>query len=64
MQCETAEELVELAKSEGIELTEDEAEAYLDEMDDVELDSKQLKAVVGGGWCPCEYDPCDQYCCS
>ena len=48
MQCETAEELVELAKSEGIELTKDEAQAYLDEMDDIELDSKQLKAVAAG----------------
>ena len=48
MQCETAAELVELAKTEGIELTLDEAEAYLDEMDDFELDSKQLKAVAGG----------------
>ena len=50
MQCETAEELVELAKSEGIELTKDEAEAYLAEMEDIELDSQQLKAV-DGGWC-------------
>ena len=50
MQCETPEELVELAKSEGIELTLEEAQAYLDEMDDIELDRKQLKAVAGG-WC-------------
>ena len=50
MKCETAEELVELAKSEGIELTKDEAQAYLDEMDDIELDRQQLKAVAGG-WC-------------
>ena len=54
MQCETPEQLVELAKSEGIELTLDEAEAYLDEMDDIELDRQQLKAVAGGSsWvCP------------
>ncbi len=50
--CETPEQLVELAKSEGIELTLEEAEAYLDEMDDIELDSQQLKSVAGGGWCP------------
>ena len=50
MDCETPEELVELAKNEGVELTLDEAEAYLAEMDDIELDSKQLKAVAGG-WC-------------
>ena len=50
MQCETPEQLIELAKSEGIDLTLDEAQAYLAEMDDIELDSKQLKAVAGG-WC-------------
>ena len=50
MQCETPEQLIELAKSEGIELTLDEAQAYLDEMDDIELDSQKLKAVAGG-WC-------------
>ena len=43
MQCETAEDLVALAKSEGIEITKVEAEAYLAEMDDVELDSDTLK---------------------
>ena len=51
MQCETAAELVELAKSEGIELTKDEAEAYLAEMDDIELDRQQLKGVAGGDGC-------------
>ena len=50
MQCETPEQLIELAKSEGIELTLDEAQAYLSEMDDIELDCKQLKTVAGG-WC-------------
>ena len=42
MQCETPEQLVELAKSEGIELTLDEAQAYLAELDDVELDRQQF----------------------
>lgn len=63
MQCETPEELVELAKAEGVELTLEEAEAYLAEMDDFELDSKQLKAVAGG-WCSddCECnDDCGEY---
>ena len=50
MDCETPEQLVALAKSEGIELTSEEAQAYLSEMDDIELDSQQLKAVAGG-WC-------------
>ena len=51
MQCETPEQLIELAKNESIELTLDEAQAYLAEMDDVELDRTQLKSVAGG-WCP------------
>ncbi|MBE8949607.1 MAG: hypothetical protein SR3Q1_03285 [Quinella sp. 3Q1] len=50
MQCETPEQLVELAKSEGIELTLEEAQAYLAKMDDFELDSQQLQKVAGG-WC-------------
>ena len=51
MQCETPEQLIELAKNEGIELTKDEAQAYLDEMEDLELDCQQLKAVAGGAQC-------------
>ena len=35
MSCETAEELMVLAKTEGIELTKEEAEAYLIELSDV-----------------------------
>ena len=51
MQCENADELIEVAKEEGIELTQDEAEAYLAELEDVELDSADLKQVAGaGGW--------------
>ena len=48
MACETAEELMELAKAEGVELTKEEAEAYMAEMEDVELDSDALKQVAGG----------------
>ena len=48
MHCETAEELMALAKTEGIELTKEEAEAYLAEMEDVELDEAALKNVAGG----------------
>ena len=43
-----AKELMALAKSEGIELTKEEAEAYMAEMEDVELDSDALKQVAGG----------------
>ena len=51
MQCETPEQLIELAKSEGIDLTLDEAEAYLAELEDFELDRQQLKQVAGGAQC-------------
>jgi hypothetical protein len=53
MACETADELMAMAKAEGIELTKEEAEAYLAEMDDVELDSDTLKQVAGGGMSYC-----------
>jgi len=48
MACETAEELMALAKAEGIELTKGEAEAYLAELDDFELDEAAMKNVAGG----------------
>lgn len=51
MACETAEELMALAKTEGIELTKEEAEAYLAEISDVELDSEALTRVAGGESC-------------
>ena len=35
--------------SEGIELTKEEAEAYLAELEDFELDSDVLQKVAGGG---------------
>ena len=38
MACETAEELMALAKAEGMELTKEEAETYMAEMEDIELD--------------------------
>ena len=48
MQCKTADELIALAKTEGCEITKEEAEAYLTELADVELDSIELKNVAGG----------------
>ena len=47
--CETADELVALAKAEGMEITKAEAESYLAELSDYELDSKALDKVAGGG---------------
>ena len=47
--CQTAEELMARAKAEGFILTKEEAEAYMDEIEDVELDEKALDKVAGGG---------------
>ena len=55
MQCRTTEELMALARSEGIEVTKEEAEAYLAEMDDIELEEETLKKVAGG------YNLCENY---
>jgi predicted ribosomally synthesized peptide with nif11-like leader len=63
MQCKTADELIALAKTNGYDITKEEAEAYLAELADVELDGKELKSV-GGGSCymecssECRWDHC------
>ena len=49
MSCKTAEELMKAAAEEGFELTKEEAEAYFDEMSDMELDEEALNEVAGGG---------------
>ena len=46
--CKTTDELLALAKTEGIEMTKDEAEAYLSETGDVELTDAELKQAAGG----------------
>ncbi len=56
LQCETVEDLLALAKAEGIELTKEEAEAYLDELSEYELKDGDLKHIAGGkytrgSWC-------------
>ena len=48
MQCKTADELIALAKSGGYEITKEEAEAYMVELADVELDDDTLKKTAGG----------------
>jgi len=47
--CQTPEELIELAKKAGVELTKEEAQAYLDELENMELDKETLENVAGGG---------------
>ena len=51
MECQTAEELMKLARREGLDLTKDEAEAYLAEMEDFELEEEMLSKVAGGDGC-------------
>ena len=51
LKCETADELVALAKDNGVTLTKEEAEAYLSEMDNMELDQQALDNVAGGALC-------------
>ena len=48
MQCKSADELIALAKSGGFSITKDEAEAYMAELADVELNEETLKKVAGG----------------
>ena len=59
MQCTTAEELMALAKGSGFDLSREEAEAYMAELADVELDEAQLQKAAGGGCYPdCKNDYC------
>ena len=48
MQCNTSDELMALAKAEGFAITKEEAEAYMAELTDVELDGKELTKIAGG----------------
>ena len=48
MQCKSADELIALAKTGGYELTKEEAEAYMTELSDFELDGIALKSIAGG----------------
>ena len=57
MQCENAEELVSMVKAYGLDITKEEAEAYLAELDDIELDSDDLQKVAGGGCYEYQDDP-------
>ena len=49
LRCKDADELLALAKSEGYEMTREEAEAYMAEINDFQLDDEAMKAVAGGG---------------
>jgi hypothetical protein len=48
MKCANADELMALAKSEGYDLTKEQAQAFLDEFVDRELDDALLNKIAGG----------------
>ena len=48
MQCKNSDELMALAKAEGFDISMEEAEAYMAELDDIELDEQVLRNVAGG----------------
>ena len=56
MACKSAEELMALAKTEGVEITKEEAEAYFAELADYELDGGTVKRVAGGAYIKCNQD--------
>ncbi|MBO7048018.1 MAG: hypothetical protein J6W62_03815 [Spirochaetia bacterium] len=52
MRCKTVDELVALAKTGGFEITKDQAEAFMAELADFELDNAALEKIAGGiGFC-------------
>nr|MBO6295334.1 Nif11-like leader peptide family natural product precursor [Schwartzia sp. (in: firmicutes)] len=48
LKCKDADELLTLAKGQGYEMTREEAEAYMAEINDFQLDNEAMKAVAGG----------------
>lgn len=50
MECKTADELLALAKAEGVELTRDQAEEYIKLMGARELTDEELAKVAGGNY--------------
>ena len=61
LKCKDADELMKLAEAEGYEMTKEEAEAYIAELADFELDDTTLKKAAGGGCGHC-YCACDPDC--
>ncbi len=51
MQCKDAQELVKAAGENGFDMSLEEAEAFLSENADVELDAATLEKVAGGDGC-------------
>ncbi len=62
LKCKNADELIVLAKTVGIELTKEEAESYMTELADFELDENQMQKVAGGGKICYMVDGCSFKC--
>ena len=62
VQSKTADELMELAKAEGYDITKEEAEAYFAEISDMEPDSEKLKEIAGGIDTCYAVDGCSWHC--
>ena len=58
-ECNSAGELMQLADENGIEITAEEAEAFLDETADIELDAEALAEVTGGSCWSHKNEDCD-----
>ncbi len=56
MQCKSVDEILKLAAENGIEVSKEEAEAFLDEYSDVELDEEMLDLASGGSVYDCPTD--------
>ena len=48
MECDTPEELKAACKEIGIDVTVEEAEKFLENMEDIDLTPEQMKTVAGG----------------
>jgi len=47
-ECKSAEELIALAKEYGVELTQEQAAAFMEEFTDTELSAEELDRAAGG----------------
>ena len=57
--CQSEEEVIALAKENGVEMTAEQAKAFMGEVENFELNEEDLKKVAGG-YCNDCFD--DEYC--
>ncbi len=53
--CDTPEELMKLAENNNLELTREQAEAYISDLDAVDLDTVQMNRIANGSMCWLDY---------